>query len=84
MADKQLKPLPTANDKLREARRQAIGPDADTVKHALHNPNGVALLEVLRRKFPGEFHVDPAQHAFNAGQRAVWVWLEVMVDFKVE
>ena len=79
-----LKPLPTPTDKLREARRQTIGPDADAVKHALHNPNGVALLAVLRARFPGEFHVDPTQHGFNAGQRSVWVWLEEMIDFKVE
>lgn len=80
----ELKPPPTPTDKLREARRRAIGPEADTVKHALYNPNGVALLDVLHARFPGEFHVDPAQHAFNAGQRSVVTWLEEMVDFKVE
>lgn len=71
MADKPLKPPPTPTDRLREARRKVLGPEADVVKHALHNPNGVALLDVLRTKFPGEFHVDPNQHGFNAGQRSV-------------
>ncbi len=80
----ELKPPPTPTDKLREARRKTVGPDADVVKHALTNPNGVALLAVLRARFRGEFHVDPSQHGFNAGQRSVWVWLEEMVDFKVE
>ncbi len=80
----QLKPPPTPTDRLREARRKSVGPDADVVKHALHNPNGVALLDVLRVRFPGEFHVDPTHHGFNAGQRSVLVWLEEMVDFKVE
>ncbi len=80
----ELKPLLTPTDKLREARRLTVGPDADVVKHALLNPNGVALLDVLRARFRGEFHVDPSQHGFNAGQRSVWVWLEEMVDFKVE
>lgn len=66
--------------KLRDIRKRTVGPDADVVSHALHNPNGVALLELLRRKFPGEFHVDPSQHGFNAGQRSVWVYLEEMLD----
>lgn len=67
-------------DKLHSLRKRTVGPDADTVAHALHNPNGVELLKLLRRKFPGEFHVDPSQHGFNAGQRSVWVWLEDMLD----
>lgn len=74
----------SAADRQREARRRAVGPDADAVQHALHNPNGVQLLKVLRERFPGEFHVDPYQHAFNAGQADVITWLERMLDFKME
>ncbi len=66
--------------KLHELRKRTVGADADVVSHALHNPNGVALLELMHRQFPGEFHVDPSQHGFNAGQRSVWVWLEQLLD----
>jgi len=79
-----LKPLPTPTDKLREARRQTVGKAADIVQHALHNENGVELLALLEQQFPGAFHVDPAQHAFNAGQRSVLVWLAEHLNFTVE
>ena len=85
MADKPaLKPLPTPTDKLREARRQTIGRAADIVQHALHNENGVELLALMEQQFPGAFHVDPTQHAFNAGQRSVMVWLAGHLNFTVE
>lgn len=71
-------------DKQRELRKRTVGKDADIVQHALHNPNGVALLELMRRQFPGEFHVDPSQHGFNAGQRSVITWLEGLLDFTME
>jgi len=80
----ELKPLPTPTDKLREARRQTIGKEADIVQHALHNPNGVELLALMKQRFPGAFHIDSNQHAFNAGQRSTVVWLAELLDFKVE
>ena len=70
--------------KLHELRKRTVGADADVVSHALHNPNGVALLELMRRRFPGEFHVDPSQHGFNAGQRSVITWLEELLNFTME
>ena len=70
--------------KLHELRKRTVGVDADIVSHALHNPNGVALLELMRERFPGAFHVDPAQHGFNAGQRSVHTWLAELLDFTVE
>ncbi len=73
-----------APDRLREARRQTVGKEADIVQHALHNPNGVELLELMRTRFPGEFHVDPSQHGFNAGQRSVHTWLVELLNFKME
>jgi hypothetical protein len=85
VADKPpLKPLATPTDKLREARRQTIGRAADIVQHALHNENGVELLALMEQQFPGAFHVDPTQHAFNAGQRSVLVWLAEHLNFTVE
>lgn len=80
----ELKPLPTPTDKLREARRNTVGKAADIVQHALHNANGVELLALMEQQFPGAFHVDPTQHAFNAGQRSVIVWIAEHLDFTVE
>ncbi|MCH7510790.1 MAG: hypothetical protein IIB19_00325 [Chloroflexi bacterium] len=80
----ELKPPPTPTDKLREARRQTVGKAADIVQHALHNANGVELLALMEQQFPGAFHVDPTQHAFNAGQRSVIVWIAEHLDFTVE
>ncbi len=80
----ELKPLPTPTDRMREARRNTVGKEADIVQHALHNENGVELLALMEQRFSGAFHVDPTQHAFNAGQRSVIVWIAEHLNFTVE
>ena len=76
MADRQAK--------LHKLKEQHVGTEAGVVQQALHSSNGNELLALLERKFPGAFHVDPAQHAFNAGERNVVTWLREMCDFTME
>ena len=71
-------------DKQRELRRRTVGVTSDKVKRVLGGADGAELLKALRQQFPGEFHVDPCQHAYSAGQRSVVDWLALMADFTME
>ncbi len=70
--------------RLRSLKKAHLGTEAGTVQQALHNPNGNDLLALLEKRFDGAFHVDPMQHAYNAGQRSVVQWMREMCDFTME
>lgn len=65
--------------KLREAQARS----AARVHRVFGGADGAELLNEMRREFPGKFHVDPTQHAFNAGQRDVITWIEEKLGFEL-
>ena len=71
-------------DKQRELRRRTVGVTSDKVKRVLGGADGAELLKALRQQFPGAFHENPYQHAFNAGERNVVDWLATMAEFTME
>jgi len=63
------------NKRVQKLRDEHVLGPAGVVQRELQGGENNELMLLLRRQFPGAFHVDPYQHAFNAGQASVVEWL---------